>query len=75
MDEEFYWIRLGETERVMKEAGYPPLPKLSEKIKAADSLFVSEERKRRGWSEDKAQRSFMIRRIQLEEITSEPEVN
>jgi len=62
-------------ERVMKEAGYPPLSKLSEKIKAADSLFVAEERKRRGWSEDKAQRSLQLRRIRLEEITSEPEVN
>ena len=73
MDEEFYWIRLSEVERVMKEAGYPLLQKLGEKIKEADSMFVKDDRIR-GWQEDKAQRCIKIRRYCQEELVSQLEM-
>ncbi len=73
MDEEFYWIRLSEVERVMKEAGYPLFQKLGEKIKEADSMFVKDDRIR-GWQEDKAQRCIKIRRYCQEELVSQLEM-
>ncbi len=73
MDEKFYWIRLSEVERVMKEAGYPQLQKLGEKIKEADSMFIEEDR-RRGWQEDKAHRCIKIRRYRQEELVLQLEM-
>jgi hypothetical protein len=66
-DVDFYWIRLGEVEREMKSAGYPPLPKLSQKIREADGVFVDYKQKRFG---GKNHWCYQIRKRRLDKITT-----
>jgi hypothetical protein len=69
-DQDHYWIRLSQVERVMRLVGYNVPPNLSRKLKEADGRFVGQTQ-RRGWNSNKQERCWQFRREFLDEESAQ----
>ncbi len=70
MDEQHYWIRLSQVERVMRLVGYNLPPNLSGRLKEADGRFVKTTQ-RRGWASNQQERCWQFRREFLDEDSAD----